>query len=404
MLYLRCIPWELRRGGPRTVLAAAAVAVAVAAALVSLALREGARAELEAAAGGRGRDGFVVKAASMPPRPGRGGGWSQSTRLTLRDAELLRANLPGVLAVLPVTEAERRVALGGRGYVVPVRGVADGYPALRGLTLARGRFLDAADEAEAARVAVVGDGVARRLDGGRSLVGARILVGGLPFEVVGQLAPRGIGPSGGNEDDQVLVPAATALRRLLNRTHLDSLLVRMAPGGDMAAAQARALALLRRAHGTGAGARDQVELLAMVRDDAIRRRGRMLLEGLSGLFAAVTLGLGAAGIFAVTWLGVTQRTAEIGLRMAVGARRGQVALQVVLEAGTLGLLGGLAGLALGAGAVPLLRALTGWAMAPSWAHAGAALALSAGLGMLTGVVPALKAASTTPRKALRHAP
>ncbi|HYC02331.1 MAG TPA: ABC transporter permease [Azospirillaceae bacterium] len=400
LLYLRCVFWELRRGGPRVLLAAGAVALAVAVAVIATALGEGARGELHAA-GAAERDMFMVKAALMPPRPGRGGGWAPSTRLSPEDADLLRASLPGVVSVVPVAGTERRVALAGRGYVVPVRGATPDYARLRKLALAAGRALDTADEAAAARVAVIGAGVARRLGDGQPLTGARIRIAGLPFEVVGQLAPRGLTAASGNEDDLVLVPLSTARHRLLNRFFLDNLLVRMAPGTDLLAARAGTLSLLRQAHGLRPGQRNEAETLAMLRSGAIQARRAQLLAGLSNLFVAVSAALGAAGVLAATWLSVTQRRAEIGLRLALGATRWQIALQILLESGVLSLIGGALGVLAATLALAVLPALTGWMAAPDGAIVGWALPLAVLSAMAAGGVPALKAAAVMPVDALK---
>lgn len=400
MLYLRSLPWALRQAGRRAALAASAMAVAIAAAMVALAMRAGAAGELASVADSLGGDVLVVRPALLPPAPGRGTGWTRSTRLSLGDAAALR-DLPGVLAVAPVGEARRPLAFDGRSHAGPVRGVTPDYLSLRGLAVAEGRPLDGADLAGAARVALVGDTVARRLSPDRSLVGQVVRVGGIPVTVVGRLRARGAGAGGGDEDDQVLVPLPTAQRRLGNARHLDSVLVQVAPGADRERLGQRIRDLLLARHARfGVGA-EAVEVLDSVRGTRFRRQGEAVLAGMAALFALTTLAIGGGGILAVTWLNVRQRVPEIGLRMALGARRQQVGTQFLAEAGLLGLAGGVAGVALGVGAIALLRALTGWVLAPAWGDAGLCITIAALLGIVAGLGPAWRASRLPPLAALR---
>ncbi|MCM2269502.1 MAG: ABC transporter permease [Thermoanaerobaculia bacterium] len=395
----RILVAALRRGGARTLLAVAAVALAVAAAALHGAVRAGAERELAAVASAVGSNLFVVTAGQVLALPGRGRGWLTSSRLDSDDAAALADRVPSLAAVVPMLEGSRRVVVGGASTSTTVRGVPPEYLALRRLELAAGRPLDAADERERRRVALLGATVAVRLGG--DLVGRVVRVGGVPFEVVGELATKGLSPDGQNEDDQILIPLETARRRLFNRESLSRLLLQATDAGTMSAAQRETRALLRERHRIATDARDDFEIAALVRSNEIRRRGSGFVTGMAAIFAATTALLATAGVTAVSYLNVRDRAAEIGLRMAVGARRRDVAREIVAESCVLALTGGVVGVAAGLGAVAVLERTLGWRMAIEPSGVALSFALAAALGLVAGWLPARRAARLAPVEALR---
>lgn len=395
----RILAAALRRGGARTLLAVAAVAIAVAAAALHGAVRAGAERELAAVASAVGSNLFVVTAGQVLALPGRGRGWLTSSRLDRDDAAALADRVPSLAAVVPMLEGSRRVVVGGAATSTTVRGVPPEYLDLRRLELAAGRPLDAADERERRRVALLGATVAARLGG--DLVGRVVRVGGVPFEVVGELATKGLSPDGQNEDDQLLIPLETARRRLFNRESLSRLLLQATDAGAMGAAQRETRALLRETHRLAADARDDFEIAALVRSNEIRRRGSGFVTGMAAIFAATSALLATAGVTAVSYLNVRDRAAEIGLRMAVGARRRDVAREIVAESCVLALTGGVVGVAAGLGAVAVLERTLGWRMAIEPSGVALSFALAAALGLVAGWLPARRAARLAPVEALR---
>jgi putative ABC transport system permease protein len=304
--------------------------------------------------------------------------------------------------VAPVVEASRRARLGGQEMVTNVRGVTPEFLALRNFELAEGRSLDERDDATRARVALAGSWVARKLGDGEGVLGRTIWVGGIPFEIVGVLAEKGM-TDGQNEDDQLLVPLETARRRLFNVESLSRLLVQADSAAAVAPVEARTRELLRASHRLEATARDDFDLLSLLRANEIRRQGSVFLRGLSQLFAITTLVVGGAGVLAVTWLNVKERVAEIGLRRALGARQRDVATLFLAEASLLGVAGGIAGVVVGAIAVGVLERTLGWRMAIDPRGVALPFLISVALGLASGVVPAIRAARVTPVEALRGA-
>jgi putative ABC transport system permease protein len=388
---------ELKRGGVRAALAIGSVAVGVAATTLMLALDAGVRAALDEAAAGPGRRVLTIVTGLVDAPPGRGVASFVSTRLDLDDVAALRADLGGERLVAPVAERTLRLKLGNRETSTSVRAVTPEYFEVRGFTAARGRLTDEFDDAGLARVAVVGSFVTAKL-GGRTL-GESVSIGGVPFTVVGELERQGIAADGSNQDDQILVPLRTAERRLFNGRFLSAALVETRRDED-ARLQAEVRALLRRNHELDVAARDDFEILSPIAADASRRGQAALLQRLLRPLAFVTVAIGGVAVLVVTYLNVLDRIPEVGLRMAIGARRVDIARLFILEAACSSALGGLLGAVLASLGVAAARVTLGWPMAID----ARALALPLGIAILLGVGfsagPALRAARLMPLEAL----
>ncbi|HEU4886351.1 MAG TPA: ABC transporter permease [Thermoanaerobaculia bacterium] len=399
-LRFRILLLTLRASRGRSLFAIAAVAMAIAAIMILLSLGTGARLEMEALADRMGRNLFTVVTGRVAVPPGRGTGWTLSTRLERSDVTALEQRIDGIATVVPILEGSRQVRYARREVTTSVRGVPPHFIDVRNFEIADGRPLDERDDAARSRVAVVGPFVAQRLHGEQSLVGETIAIGGIPFEVVGQLAEKGI-TDGQNEDDQILIPLETARRRVFNADSLSRLLVQAESAEEMEPVRNATRTLLRETHELDEGVRDDFEILSLIRVNEMKRVSSEALLGLAQLFALVTLVVGGAGVLAVTWLNARDRAAEIGLRMAVGARRRDIAALFLAEACALSAAGGIAGLSSGWIAVVVLRNTIGWQMAIDLRGIAIPLGVSLVLGLAFGVIPALRAASVQPVEALR---
>lgn len=375
-LRVRILFLTLRASRRRSLFAIVAVAMAIAAMMLLLALGTGARREMDALTERMGRNLFTVNAVLTAPL-------AQSDVVRLR-------HLDGVATVLPIVEASRAVRYRRRVHVTSVRGVPPEFVGIRNFAIADGRMLDERDETTRSRVAVIGPFIAQRINDEESLVGQTIEISGIPFEVVGQLEEKGI-TDGQNEDDQILIPLQTAQRRVFNVDSLSRLLVQTERQEQMEPVRHAARAVLH----------EDIEVLSLIRVNEMKRVSSGVLLGLARLFALVTLVVGGAGVLAVTWLNARDRAAEIGLRMAVGARQRDIAMLFIAEACTLSAAGGLAGLTCGSIAVLVLRRTIGWPMAIDLRGAAVPLLVSFLLGLAFGVFPALRAASVQPVEALR---
>jgi putative ABC transport system permease protein len=399
-LRLRILAAALASQRVRAVIAAAMVSLGVASTLVMVALSAGARLEMEVQQERMGRNLFFVRAAERPVPPGRGNGWFASSRLKPEQAALIERAVPAVLHAVPVRERPVQVKLDSKRVVTTVRGVTPEFFPLRNFEIERGRAIDATDGMERRRVIVIGPFVKDRLSNGRSLLGEIVRLGNVPFEVVGELRAKGAGTDGSDQDDQVLIPFETSIRRFENVEAASLLLVQARDEAAMRPAIDGVRELLREAHFIEPGARDDFDILETIRQNVAREMSNRWLQGLSRVLATVTLVLGGIGVFAVSYLNVKERTGEIGLRMAVGATRLSIAALFVAEACVLSILGGIAGVTLGALVAELLQAVTEWRLAIDLRGVFLPFAVSAITGVGCSLVPAWRASRVMPALAL----
>lgn len=391
----------------RAALAFASVSVGVAAIVVTGGLGAGAEREVQAKIDALGTHLLVVRPAQVRPRVGRRAVRGVVRTLTLDDAAAIAA-LPAVAAAAPGIDGPLQAKTDASAMMVTVVGTRAELFAVRRFVLSAGRFLDAADDAAARRVAVLGGRVGDTLFPRGGAVGREIRLGGVPFEVIGVLAAKGVMADGSDLDAQVLVPVRTALRRVFNARFLNAVYVSAAGPEAMRFAQRAITDLLRRRHrvrpsdrDAGGAAADDFAVQNASRFLAMQRQATGTLGTIATGIAALALLVGGVGILALMLLAVKERTPEIGLRMALGARARDVLAQFLLEATMLSLGGWCAGVAVGA------AALAGATLAAGWAAAVPANALLVSLAMVTvlglgfGAVPARRAARLPPIEALR---
>jgi putative ABC transport system permease protein len=384
----------------RAVIAASMVSLGVASTLVMVAMSTGARLEMQAEQDRMGRNLFYVRSAELPVSPGRGDGWYVSSRMKPEQAMWIERDVPAVLHAVPVREHSALVKLDAKSVTTTVRGVTPGFFEMRNFEIERGRALIDADSAELQRVAVLGAFVKDQLSSARSLVGETLRIGGVPFVVIGELRAKGAGSDGSNLDDQILIPFDTAIRRLQNVESASMLLVQSREQEAMRPAMEGVRGLLRVAHYIEPGARDDFDILEMLRQNAARDMSGRWMRGLTRILAIVTLALGGVGVFAVIYLNVKERTGEIGLRMALGATRMSIAALFLFEACVLSLFGGIAGLAIGTVIALALRVLTEWTIAIDLSAVLLALAVSGATGIVCSFIPAWRASRVMPARTL----
>jgi putative ABC transport system permease protein len=379
----------------RAVLALASVAIGVAAVVLAAAVAAGAEREVLRRIAAIGTNLVVVRPAQVERRASRQTIRGVVTTLTMADYEAI-AGLPVVAAASPGAERPVRAKAGNVATPTRVLGTSPEYPAVRNFRLRAGRYFTAEDDREGLRVAVLGSRVAATLFGEASPLGREIRVGGVPFDVSGVLEPKGVLPDGSDEDDQILVPIRTALRRVLNTAWLTGIYVSVDEPAAIETALAEIGELLRARHG-----RDDFSIQNTTRMVAMQQQAADLLTLLAAGLGGVALLVGGTGILALMTTSVKARTAEIGLRAALGATPRDILVQFLLEATLLAASGWLAGLAVGGAAAAAIALGTRWRLAlPAGALlASAAMVLIGGLGF--GALPARKAARTPPSLALR---
>jgi len=403
MSYLRLLLPSLRTLAAhrvRSALAVSAVAIGVAAVVLTTAIGKGAEREVIGGMASLGNDLLVVRPAAVPRSVARRTIRGVVTSLRPEDAVAV-AELAPVARVAPAIEGMLKVRSHQGTLVAKVVGTTTGFPRVRGFEIASGRFFAADEEAAYERVAVLGERVRETLFAGESALGGQIWIRGVPYEIVGTLRAKGTTPGGSDEDTQVFVPLGTALRRVWNARALTTLFVSARREDEASATEARVRALLRDRHRLDPHARaDDFEIQNQLRLLASQRATARSLRLLSAALAAVSLLVGGTGVLALMLLSVKERTGEIGLRMAVGARQRDVLVQFLGEALALALAGGAAGLTLGALGTWAIALATAWQVRVSASAALVALATAATTGLVFGLVPARRAARLTPIQAL----
>jgi putative ABC transport system permease protein len=384
----------------RSLLAVMGVAVGVGAVLLVSAVGEGAQAELAAGFASQGVHLLVVRPVQARRLAARQEVRGRVATLLPEDAEALSA-LPSVAGVSPAVDGSFRVRALGRSTRALVVGTSPSFPRVRGFRVGRGGFFTEEQDGAAERVAVLGARVAATLFPEGDAEGQAVRIGSVPFAVVGALEPQGVTADGADVDAQVYVPLRTALRRLFNVRALGTTFVRVREGVPLPRVEAAIGSLLRERHRLEERGRPddfavQDPARALTAKQQVVRAVTLFTAGL----AAISLLVGGTGILALMLLSVRERTPEIGLRRALGARPRDVLAQFLAEAVMLSAAGGLLGVGLGALGAWAAAAAAGW---PARLPVGAALTglgLATALGILSGAWPARMAARLAPVVAL----
>jgi putative ABC transport system permease protein len=361
----------------------------------------GASAQIEQQIKGLGTNLLVI----TPGFTSQGGaslGAGTFNRLTVSDVEKIWTEATLVSAVSPVIVTRTQVVGGLGNWRTEVNGVSPDYLTIRNWEVSSGALFTDEDVRARRAVVVLGQTVANNLFPDGDPIGAQVRLGRAPFAVVGVLAAKGQTANGSDQDDVVLVPYTTAQVRLSGMSFLGQILASTRAAKDISAAQAELRDIMREAHGLGLGATDDFT----VRDQtAIAKAATSTTSVMTGLLAAIasiSLLVGGIGIMNIMLVSVTERTREIGIRLAVGAHASDVLTQFLVESIVMSLFGGIMGVAVGYGAAALLGQVAGWRTATSVSAVLLAVGFSAAVGIFFGWYPARKAAGLDPIEALRY--
>jgi putative ABC transport system permease protein len=401
LVLLKLAARSIGRNTLRTALTTLGILIGVASVTVMVAVGQGAQQQVHQQIGSLGTNLIVVVPGNVAP-----GGVSQGagtfSRLTLEDVEAIDLNGTLLAAVSPVVMTRTQVIGPSGNWRTSVQGVDADYEAIRDWSVQDGAFFTAEDVFARRKVALLGKTVADALFPGESPVGRRIQVRDTLLDVMGVLAPKGQMSSGQDQDDVVLLPYTTAQARLSGQVRIPQILVSATSVDDLAAAQEEVRAALRDAHGLLPGDEDDFTVRDQTQIAEAAAGATRIMTMLLAAIASISLLVGGIGVMNIMLVSVTERTREIGIRMAIGARDSDVMVQFLVESVVLSLLGGLAGAAAGVGGAALLGHFTGWATSVPASTIALALGFSGAIGVFFGFQPARKAAALNPIQALRY--
>jgi putative ABC transport system permease protein len=319
------------------------------------------------------------------------------------DYEAVRKEITGITAVSPEARTQAQIAVGNQNTPVQVMGVSSEYVAARSWPIRAGENFSEADVRNASKVCLIGSTTAKTLFGEDvDPVGQIIRIRNAPFTIVGWLEAKGSGSFGQDQDDIILVPYTSVMKRLSGDTKFRSFFVQAATPDDIADVQAQLTDLLRQRHQITEGKDDDFMVRTQQETSDFFNANNRIMTILIGFFAGISLVVGGIGIMNIMLVSVTERTREIGIRLAVGARGRDVLRQFLTEAVLLSVLGGALGIATGYWLAPLLTKFAEFPTLISNASVIVAFAVSAAIGIVFGFFPALKAARLDPIDALRY--
>ncbi len=384
----------------RTLLSVLGIVVGVATVILMVAAGRGAEEQILDRIRQMGTNLLTVSAGQTRIIAGRQRQMDTVTTLVVEDAAAIAEACPAVARVAAAIDRNLALRWEAENAHTTVLGLDPEGFAIRKLSLAAGRAFDADEARGRRRVAVLGPTAAKNLFRDADPIGQTFRIGRVPFEVVGITSPKGVDPNGLDQDDLVIIPLETAMRRVMNVNHIQTIFVQARAADQLDRAEEEIRELLRQRHRLGDQPDDftiqnQATLLATERETA---RAMTLLIG---SVAAISLLVGGVGILAVMLISVRERTPEIGLRRALGARRRDIRNQFLFESAMLAGGGGLIGVALGLGGAETVSALDYWPALISWPTAALAFFFSVLLGLLFGIYPATRAAALEPIDALR---
>jgi putative ABC transport system permease protein len=390
----------LRRNTMRSILTALGIIIGVGAVIAMVSIGNGAKSRVEAQIASLGQNVLLIFSGNFNQGGARTGAFGAGT-LTVDDAEAIGREIPNLAGFSPEVRTGAQVLANGLNWSTTVFGEGADYLNIRQWPLAEGAMFGDQEVRSVGKVAIIGQTIVKQLFPDDDPIGQTLRIRNQPFRVIGVLAPKGLSVQGSDQDDVVIIPYTSAMKRVTKQTMLRSINAQATTPDTVDNVQADITALLRQRHRTTEQTddfivRNQEEIAAAA--TATSQTLTLLLAAIAG----VSLVVGGIGIMNIMLVSVTERTREIGIRMAVGAHGSDVLLQFLIEAVILSSMGGIIGILLGIGSSRLISRLYGWPVLVSTASVLVAFIFSAAVGMFFGFYPARKAAQLDPIDALRY--
>ena len=391
---------SIKKNKMRTLLTMLGIVIGVGAVIIMVAVGQGAQRGIANQINALGTNLLVITAGASNTS-GVSQGAQAFNRLTIDDAEKLKREGTLFAGVTPVVMTRVQVLAGGTNWRTTINGVSTDWQTVRDWQTSSGDFFTENDLRGMRKVALIGQTVADNLFPGVDPVGSQIQIRNEPFDIVGVLAKKGQNAVGQDQDDVVIMPYTTAQTRLSGNTRICQILVSATSQQDITAAQQEATEIMRESHKIGDGdddftVRNQTEIANAAQGTT------KIMTWLLASIASVSLIVGGIGIMNIMLVSVTERTREIGIRMAIGARGSDVLTQFLVESIVMSVLGGAVGLVVGIGGASLVARFTGWSTEVPVAAVALAIGFSAAVGVFFGFYPAKKAAALDPIQALRY--
>lgn len=386
----------------RTALALLGIVIGVSTVIIMVSVGKGAENQVLSRIEAMGTNLIIVNVGQVQRTAGRQQVRGTVTTLTLEDAEALIEECPAVRAAAPVQSAKLQVKYESLATNTTITGTTEDILKIRKLEVERGSFFEEEDNIGSRRVAVVGRTVVRNLFEEFEPVGETIRIGKVPFEVIGVLGAKGSDLNGVDQDDQILIPINTALRRLFNIAYINTINIEATSKEKMALAQQQVREVLRERHRLNK--QDKADDFTIQNQTDLIEAQRETAETFTVLIASiagVSLLVGGIGILAIMLMAIKERTNEIGLRMAVGASRKDILVQFLLEASALSIGGGFVGIGTGLAGSLVTNAVTKLETRVSLTSIILSFTFSIAIGLFFGVYPARKASRLDPITALR---
>ncbi|MCX6555626.1 MAG: ABC transporter permease [Candidatus Aminicenantes bacterium] len=385
----------------RTLLTMLGIIIGVGAVIVMVAIGKGAEMRIQNQIASMGTNLLTIFPGSMQSR-GVHMGPDTGVQLTLEDVDKLKKNTTFIVAVSPMVRAGAQIIGGSGNWNTSVWGVSEQYLEIRDWALASGEFFSTADIRAQNKVCVIGQTIVKNLFANEDPIGQLLRVRNVPFRIIGVVKERGQGAFGQDQDDLLIAPYSTVLYRLSGHVHVNQILLRAASLEQMAQAQAEITAILREAHKIPEGEDDDFTVRNQTDIMATARETTQVLTILLASIASISLLVGGIGIMNIMLVSVTERTHEIGIRMAIGARSRDILVQFLIEAIVLSLSGGLIGVLIGFVATWIVHLATEWNTVIAPMNVLLSFGFAGAVGIFFGYYPARKASALNPIEALRY--